>query len=777
MPARLTSVKLLGDLIAAVGGNAANSISPHITALASGVSRAMFMAKAKIVTGLLLAVAVFATGGTLARQAIGSRPSEVAAQEKSARSMVGRPKDKDKPAFANDTDKQASVTYDGHVLDPEGKPVAGEGLLPLPFPGRRATPRQGHDGVSGRFSFTLNRNQVPESAQDANRDPLTSGKVIVKANGFAYAWASSRIKPGTKPPADQVFRLSRDDIIVEGRILDLEGKPVSGLRISVLSVAAFNKADLADFIKALGAQASLFETFRFVSDYLMNPLTGSTMAKFLPGATTGRDGRFRLHGFAKEQLLELGIEGESVENQTVYVMTRPRPPGSPQILTPLRMKHPVLADNERVFVLWNGFDHAMPPGQTVVGTVLDDKTGKPIPRALVESYQLAGSTRGENSIYRTVADNLGRYRFTGLPRGKGNKIRFRPPTDLPFLPVVKEVLPTEALAQATVDVRLERGVWAEVTTKDKSSDKPVSGCVSYFLLPEDWSKNPTLPLPATRLTNVYNDFLRIRPNGTFRFVAVPGRAIVAFRPDFKNYPIPAEASTLRLPSVLAAVNFAAFVEINPTPDESFVKVDFVVDAGHKVQGKLFDPEGRPVTGALVTGLRSDQVLAPDYPPLHGADFTIVGLQLNRPRLICFVHLDKKLAGSLVVRGDESSRQVVKLMPWGTVSGRLLDEQGKPIKNSNLEFTDNADRKPGQPMSLDLGAYIVEPIPGQLEKLPRTDENGRFSIDRLIPGLKYDLALTGRDRRNKEGIAFTNLVLKPGESKDLGDVTLQPFSRK
>jgi hypothetical protein len=51
---------------------------------------------------------------------------------------------------------------------------------------------------------------------------------------------------------------------------------------------------------------------------------------------------------------------------------------------------------------------------------------------------------------------------------------------------------------------------------------------------------------------------------------------------------------------------------------------------------------------------------------------------------------------------------------------------------------------------------------------------------LIPGLKYNLAWAefafGFDKHQWKGLVFSNLVLRLGETKDLGDVKLQPFPK-
>ncbi len=786
LPAVLANVTVRSGLLVATGATAAGVIPAHVGALAAGVTSAMFLTKAKMATVVLLAVSVVTGAAVLARQALFAKDNEV--KNPPAKTRVPEPGKplaaKPQPATAKNAPADI-VEFSGRVIDPQGKPVARAKvyyhfitLQDEPLPVRATTDAQ------GRFSFSLTRKDVPLSADAIEvDDPLKNGQVIVKAAGFTYGWrmvTNQQTDLATNQRTDLRLQLFHDDTPVEGRIVDLQGKPLAGLRVSALSVAALEKGELAPFVKALQARKPFYVAiFEHFSNQLINPVVGQSLAGFLPSATTDVEGRFRLKGFARDQLLELRIEGDAIETQNLYVLTRVKPGGSAQLLTPPRRKDEGFDDDPQVLVVWNRFDHAVPPGKVVVGRVTAERTGQPIPGAVVESYMLAGTRLAGNTIYHTTADDQGRYRFTGLPRGKGNQIRIRPPKDQPFLPVVKEVPPTETFAQATVDVTLERGIWVDVKAIDKATSQPVVGYVSYFVLPDKPAQDGLFNRPYG---DAYNDMMANRTDGTFRFVAAPRRAIVAFRADWEKYPIAKEAATIRLPSLISPLNYQAFAEISPKLGAGPVKVDFALSAGQVLKGKLVGPDGQPVVGALATALRDDWFWQPDS-PLKTSDFTVLGFDPRRPRLLCFVHWDKKLGGSLVVRGDEKGPSVVKLEPFGTISGRLLDADGKPIKNASLAFTEVPIRKPGQQMSLDTGLHVVEHIAYKPNPDPQTDEDGRFRVEGLIPGLKYNLALmdargaTEVEQIKWIGLAFTNLVLKPGEAKDLGEVKLQPFPKK
>ncbi len=55
---------------------------------------------------------------------------------------------------------------------------------------------------------------------------------------------------------------------------------------------------------------------------------------------------------------------------------------------------------------------------------------------------------------------------------------------------------------------------------------------------------------------------------------------------------------------------------------------------------------------------------------------------------------------------------------------------------------------------------------------QTDEQGRFRLEQLVPGLRYSAQIY-RGTGMFAGMAFENLVLKPGEVKELGDIRSKP----
>ena len=77
--------------------------------------------------------------------------------------------------------------------------------------------------------------------------------------------------------------------------------------------------------------------------------------------------------------------------------------------------------------------------------------------------------------------------------------------------------------------------------------------------------------------------------------------------------------------------------------------------------------------------------------MNSPAFVVKGLPTG-PYRLDFFHRGRKLAGSLVLKGDETGDLTVKLQPWGTVVGRVVDEDGKP--RTDVEIFSTIRERPG-----------------------------------------------------------------------------------
>jgi hypothetical protein len=113
---------------------------------------------------------------------------------------------------------------------------------------------------------------------------------------------------------------------------------------------------------------------------------------------------------------------------------------------------------------------------------------------------------------------------------------------------------------------------------------------------------------------------------------------------------------------------------------------------------------------------------------------------------------------VIVNGKEQEPVIVRFESWGALTGRLVDSKGKPYSGVLLRLRYPARPNPG----------MVQP-----EKEFVTDRDGRFRVERLLPGLKHELTLRGETK--EEDIEFSvgetlkGLTAKAGEARELGDI--------
>jgi hypothetical protein len=195
---------------------------------------------------------------------------------------------------------------------------------------------------------------------------------------------------------------------------------------------------------------------------------------------------------------------------------------------------------------------------------------------------------------------------------------------------------------------------------------------------------------------------------------------------------------------------AAIVLINPAPGAGPLDLSTTIHRDRPRTVTLLDPEGRPLTGAVADGL----ICIHDVggPPLRGSSGKITRLEIDRPRRIVFTHKARKLIASIMAQGDGDAPYTVTLQPWAAVTGRT--------------FATGPEGKPS--ISLKLGGRASD---GDFTGRPdiELEPDDRFRVDRLIPGLPYD-ADVYRNFKHL-GKVFEGLVLKPGETRDLGDVRI------
>jgi RNA polymerase sigma factor (sigma-70 family) len=728
VPPRLIQAVIKAGPCVAAGQPAAAVASPPVAGLVQGGSRAMFVAKLQMAPLLLVAGLCALGAGLVTHRTLAAPPADPPrnSSPQVPAPLKGPAQDKGKA--------KAPVVVRGRVVNPEGQPVKDARLYFLFCASGRSKVRA-TTSADGRFRFP-----VGEADFQVFPDPNPWGRatILAFAPGYGPAW----VEPGTAAAAGDVrLRLARDDFPIQGRLLDLQGQPVRGATVRLQTLLVPAKGDLGAWLTALQANRdnALAVEFRCLKHF-----DRGTFTDLFPAVTTGADGRFQIRGVGRERVAELRIEGPTIETRHVHVRTRA---GAP-IHAQAERHNP---GGQPLTYYGAAFTHAAGPTLPVRGVVRARDSGKPLAGVRVASEIVAGNNVMGNDLVSATTDANGCYRLTGLPQRKGNRIKAVPADGQPYLLSVKAVPDPFKGDPARVDFALQRGVVVTGRVTDKVTGKPAPAGVSYFV----FADNPYLKgSPGFTAESLF----WTKADGRFRFVVFPGRGILACRAGSGGYPVGVGADQIKgadpqgffrtYPYHCHPVNFNALAEVNPGKDAVAVTCDLVLDAGRTLTGTVLGPDGNPLPGAQVSGLRDRGGWEPS--PLTTAEFQVRNLTAGKPRPLVFRHPGKRLAGYCQLRGDAQGPVRVKLQPWAVVTGRLLGADGRPRTRVDLIF------------------WSSPSLPGNRI---RPDKDGKFCLEGLAPGLKYTLAVV-KNGNVLDGWVFQGLTVRAGETKDLGHVRSQ-----
>jgi beta-lactamase regulating signal transducer with metallopeptidase domain len=697
-------------------------------------------------TALLLVIAA-ATVQPVARAAVSLPPSESPSVDTSATEpKKPEPEAKSAPEIKllpSKEDNGETRTVRGRVLTPEGRPAAGArvGIYELDS-GRleRVALATTEAQAGGTFAISYS----PATAHRGLRPYLQEPAIVAQLPGFGLQWVHW---PYIDPVKPLVLRLERD-LPIQGRVVDLQGSPLAGIRVGVLVIERMPDGNLDSALASMQSDRSGFSRKRSLSDLLERP-----GVQAIPPVTTDAAGQFSLAGLGAERLARLEFLGSNIAYTNAEVANRKKVPPVPPV------------GHEHMQVFGAEFTLTAPPTRPIVGTIRDAKTRKPLAGVHVKSYQILDSPLLTLAL-ATQTDSSGRYELRGMPDGQGNVIQICPKADEPYLVRQVRIAPTQSgLSPVTVDVELHHAVWIAGRVTDKRTNQPVAGAMVWY---EPLLSNPfTFDRPEFNRSNgrrFMEDSRRYwtDADGRFRIPGVPGRALVGVSVPGGNYLRGIGASEIRAPAedgsyetyrgLLSPDGQNAIKEINPPADASDANCDFVLVPGESVRLTVVDPEGRPVYGSWGLNIRAEGINGSDL--RMEAHCEVRSLAPGETRHVWILNLERKLGKYFDLKPDHRPREMtVKLEPCATLTGRVVDAEGTGVAGVLIH------------------AHAEGLSPGLLNTV-RTGADGRFSHPYLTGGCKYEIVLA----KPRSGGAFSNrqlpgIQLEAGKTKDLGEIKL------
>ncbi len=728
--------------------------------LAHTLLQGMLMTKLKLATTAALAVLLIGSAGFLAAGS-GKSPDEP--------KPTPKPKSQNEAVVPEKPKPSEPVEVRGIVVDPNGKPVAGATV--------RASVRnrtiETTSGPDGRFLIL-----IPTASSVLPTSDPNYPCVMALAPGFGIGWVKKAFEPG--PSGEITLRLVPDGPPIEGRILDDQGRPVADAQVKVKAVWVADGSSFTNW----AAKPKVREDRNPLRDFLhlgfLWPLAGSIgpdgKIHRIPGpkhspieTRTGADGRFRLTGLGGDRIVNLIASGPTIATTDFNVLTYdgpeirniyPQPNNGVQ--TP-----PVLTT---IYHARNA-DLVAGPTRSIDGVIRDEESGQPIAGLMVQAGVVEKNLpfRIDNNVL-DVTDAEGRYRLKGMPRADSYTLEIYGIWD-PLTPYANASFKTPDQPNPGpihFDFTLRRAVVVRGRVTEKGTGKPVPGRFDIFV----FADNP-FTANFTDLRHVTITF-RTDAEGRFQAFTLPGHGLLTFRADQLNYRSSVGAPTIpgydlarneipiRGRNIRAGI-YHVLAEVNLDPKAESVNLDLQVDPGRSLKIHVIDPEGQPINGLTAEGTIA---MGQNHPAeVAGSIVEVVGLDPSRPRRVTVFHQGRKLVGSVWLKGDEAGPLTIKLQPWGTVVGRIIDDRADQSRPLALSAGSNTP-----PTKLEeIGIFPQGTIGGGVA----ADKEGRFRIEGLVPGLKY-AATALIFREIIIGDLFKDVTITPGEVKDLGDLKVLPW---
>jgi beta-lactamase regulating signal transducer with metallopeptidase domain len=347
-----------------------------------------------------------------------------------------------------------NTRFSGRVVQPDGKPASAARIFLTRWLDREI-PLKATTGSDGKFDFSV------------NSDVLFGTRwlqVVAVKPGFGLAWIKVDDLNRT---ANLTLKLVADDRPIDGRIFNLEGRPVVGATVRVASVSTFANDDPQPYVELLKSDAIVRSgqsgremkmraaNFRFQSELSEIPQA--------PSARTDEQGHFRLTGIGRHRCANLTIAGRSIADTRLQVLTDP-------FEAPLNIWQ---TKESSLPAHGAQFTHYVRPSRPVVGIVTNAQSGRPIEGVRVS--QLNGGSPA-------TTDASGRFKLDGCAKADEYKLFALPPDQTLYFSGSLTARDQPGLSPLEVQLHVYPAIPLAGRVIDTISGRPVPAEVQYFPL-------------------------------------------------------------------------------------------------------------------------------------------------------------------------------------------------------------------------------------------------------------------------------------------------------
>ncbi len=698
------------------------------------------------------------------------------------------------PPAASESDTPETMEIAGRVLDSGGKPVAGARVMAVRNFQANSTWQSDWEllaetlsGSDGRYALTVP--QRSERFSNGTYLELQSTGVVAIAMGYG----PDEVAVGDQPDATDL-QLATARVPIEGRILDLEGRPIAGVQVSVseigkpgapleawLEFAKDNPASVQD--EANMASRAAASTARPIAFFPTRERIRAIELTGLHPAVTDSDGRFQIDGIGDDRQATLRIESSKIAVTLLHAVTR----DMPAVNTPLG--DPRYRSGK---AFGSKFTYSAEPAQDIYGTVRDRESGAPIAGAKIEVSQLAGNLLHLAGFLSTETDAEGHYVLGGIPKAPenspGTRITVFPPRELPYFRSTHQVPARPGLEPIALDIELTSGIWLEGQVTDANTNGAVRSVVAYYPFRDNPNAEGHEGFNRHIMSMGLDESVATDFQGRFRIPGLPGRgAVRVIAENDSEYEIDVGATNLRRGSRWNLYHMGmtgnALVEVNAPEGSETVHVDAQVVPLRSLTLRVADEQGQDVVGFKIAGRvplerpvffgRSPTYW--DRPASRSASVQVfLGNEQEQRRPLALYHPERSIGAVVDLKTLGASQEVsVTLRPCATIVGRLTRRDGQPVSGGALRagIGEIQERKI---LSLTKSGKATSSGPRKFLRHSALDYaylegDGRFSYV-LPPGEGYSMYLTNTED-GAEPTIFSDLTIGAGETIDLGEINI------
>ena len=492
--ARASSPRLVESILATIGSSPSSSVA----ALAVEVTVNGFVANAKWL--LLATITLTVIGFGLASMPIAARPQKpVQLNAKPETNQATKPK----PA-------EDERIIRGKVLGADGKPIEAE----LSLVWIAAKPQAlGKTKADGTFQVT-----VPLAHNEEG------GWLVARALGHGpdfYPTGISYSPESMTRTSNLTLKLPKEQQI-RGRILDTQGKPVTGGLVLVTCISTFDSeastrthlTNWATTTNQQGGSPPEGDRDLWFSEHIGD--SGENRSPYR--TTTDQDGRFEMAGIGAGQMVQLSIKGKGMGNKEIVILNNPGFDPNPinKLARDSEIKGFPIANKWHLHVLDPVI--VMEKEKIIRGTVTDHE-GKPRAgvRVLFFRSNLREINPGRNSA---ITDKDGHYQTQGALKNQQYKVEVGPDTEAGLLQCAAEADDTPGYEPITLNLKCARGVVIQGTIRNKATNQPIRAQMHVNALAD----NPFVKNDPNLLNAVFlmNEKFQTDNNRRFRVVTIPG---------------------------------------------------------------------------------------------------------------------------------------------------------------------------------------------------------------------------------------------------------------